>query len=353
MVRPAIHTIRHGWLIACALLTFAACGQALAQTTITGSVTAPTGSTLEGTRVVAFDPATGKTFQGTIDASGKFTITVEPGTFNVSVVGRGFAPQTFQNVAVKEGEAITQNVTLAASQPICIPKAAAPPALTDDFNSAAFAKAAEFSVSGGAAIVEGFENVANFRGDQTVGGKVRMLWSDQGLHIAADIMFAKPNTNFGTDQELFKGNSLELILQNDPLNLTRTDPDPMHNFRVVVALTEQPRLRLGQNLEQQAMVNGQAANISQLVSVQNRSDSKGNLVRVDIPWAVLMTGGNSPQAITPPQVDTEWAMDIRINTTTPEATQGSAARQFQLAASGFGGTDPRGLIRVKFCPAAQ
>jgi len=353
MVRPTIlHAIRHGWLVACALLAFAASGQALAQTSITGTVTPPSGGNLEGTRVVAFDPTTGKTFQGTIDASGKFTITVEPGTFTVAVFGRGTGQQFFQNVAVKEGEAITQNVTLAAAKPVCIVKAAAPIPLTDDINSASFADAPDININAGFNIVEGVEQIANFRANQTVGGRFRMKYSDQGLHIAGDITFAKPNVNFGSDTELFKGNSLEIILQNDPFNATRTQPDPMHNFRVVVALTEQPRLRLGQNLEQQAMVNGQAANLADIVSAKNRADNLGTLVRVNLPWAALTTGGNTPAAITPPKDNDIWAMDLRINNTTPEATADMPARQFQLSWSGFGSADPRGLVPVQFCPTA-
>jgi hypothetical protein len=127
----------------------------------------------------------------------------------------------------------------------------------------------------------------------------------------------------------------------------------MHDFRVVVALTDQPRLRLGQNLEQQPMVNGQAANLADYVSVKNRADNLGSLVRVNIPWSFFTTGGTNPQAITPPKDNDVAAMDIRINNTTPEATAAAPGRQFQLSWSGFGTADPRGLVPVKFCPTPQ
>lgn len=346
------HSIRHAWLLGCAVLALAASGQAMAQTQITGTVTAPQGASLEGTRVTAFDPATNKAFRADVGADGKYTLTVEPGKYTVTVVGRGFATQSFQNVEVADGATVMQDVTLTAATPLCIVKAAAAIPLTDDINAAAWANAPEIVLNSGANIVEGFEGVANFRGAETVGGRFKLMYSEQALHIAADITFAKPNTNFGSDTELWKGNSIEILFQNDPYNATRTAPDPMHNFRVVVALGEQPRLRAGQNLEQVPQVNGAAINVTEYVAVKNRDDGKGNLVRVNIPWSFFVTGGDNPAAITPPKDNDLAAMDIRINNTTPEATAEAPARQFQLAWSGLGGTDPRGLVLVQFCPTA-
>jgi len=346
------HSIRHAWLIGCAMLTLVASGQALAQTMITGTVTVPAGGSLEGTQVTAFDPTTNKVFRATVDAAGKYALTVEPGTYTVTVVGRGFGQQSFPNVAVTEGQSITQNVTFEAAKPVCIVKAAAPIPLTDDINSAAFADAPEIVINSGANIVEGFEGVANFRGAATAGGRFKMKYSEQGIHLAADVTFAKPNTNFGSDTELWKGNSLEIFFQNDPYNATRNALDPAHNFRVVVGLGEQPRLRLGNNLEQAPMVDGTAAVIANYVAVKNREDGKGNLVRVNIPWAFFVTGGDTPTPITAPKDNDLAAIDIRINNTTPEATADAAARQFQLALSGLAGTDPRALVPVQFCPTA-
>lgn len=353
MNRLIRHSVRHAWLIGCAMLSLVASGQALAQTQITGTVTAPQGASLEGAQATAFDPTTNKTFRSTVDAAGKYTITVEPGTYTVSVVGRGFAQQSFPNLKVEQDKSVTQDVTFAAATPVCILKAAAPIPLTDDINSAAFADAQEFTLNSGANIVEGFEGIANYRGPETIGGRYRMKYSDQGLHIAADVTFAKPNTNFGSDTELWKGNSLEIFFQNDPYNATRNAIDPAHNFRAVVALGEQPRLRMGNNLEQVPQANGAAINVAEYVLVKNREDGKGNLVRVNIPWSFFMTGGDNPAAITAPKDNDVVAIDLRINNTTPEATAEAPARQFQVALSGMAGTDPRGLLQAKLCPAPQ
>jgi hypothetical protein len=330
----------------------AAAGQAMAQTAITGTVRVPEGASVEGTRVVAFDPTTNKTFQGTLDAAGAYSITVEPGTYTVVVYGRGMGTQTFQNVQVAEGQSVPQDVTLQASQPLCIVKAAAPIPLADDISSASFADAPDIVIGSGANIVEGIEGIANFRGPASAGGRFRIKYSEQGLHIAGDVALAKPNTNFGSDAELWKGNSLEILFQDDPFNATRNQPDPAHNFRVAVALTNPPRWRFGANLEQTPQLEGQNADIAQYVSVKDRADGMGNLVRVDIPWAFLMTGGENPTALQPPADNAMAALDIRLNTTTPEATAEAPARQFQLAWSGFGGTDPRGLVPIQFCPQA-
>jgi hypothetical protein len=349
---------RRGWLVGCALLAFAVSGQALAQTspntTITGQLTGPSGASLTGIRVVAFDATTNRVVQGTVDASGKFTIMgAAPGTYIVTVFGPGFAPQTFQNVQVVEGQSVTQNVTLAARTPTCIVKAAAPVPLTDDINSASFADAPDIQINTGANIVEGLANINDFRGPATLAGRFRMKYSTEGLHLAGDVILPQPNVNFGSDTELWKGNSLEILFQDDPFNASRNQIDPMHNFRAVIALTDPPRWRFGNELEQTAQLNNADVNIAQYVSVKNRPDNTGNLVRVNIPWGLFRTGGSTPTAIQPPQDNAIMAMDIRINTTVPGATAAdNAGRQFQLSWSGLSGTEPRGLVPVQLCPTA-
>jgi len=347
-----LHSIRYRWLIGCALLTVAVCGPARAQTTITGTVMVPQGTSLTGIRVVACDPATNRIFQGTVDASGKFTIAnVTAGTFTVTVFGPGFAPQTFQNVQVAS-QPVTQNVTLTAAKPVCIVKAAASIPLTDDINSASFADAPELLINSGCQIVEGLANIASFTGSATLSGRFRMKYNDQALFLAGDILLPQPNVNFGSDTELFKGNSLEILFQNDPFNPTRSQFDPMHNFRVVVALTNPPRARFGNQLEQTPRLNNADVKIADIVSVKDRPDGKGNLVRVNVPWGLFVTGGSSPAPIAAPKDNDIAAMDIRINTTVPGATATTAGRQFQLALSGLPGTVPTALIPVQFCPKA-
>jgi hypothetical protein len=349
------HPTRRGRLLGCALLALGVCGQALAQTpSIQGQLTVPSGASFTGIRVVACDPAGTKVYQGTVDATGKFTIMgADPGSYTVTVYGPGFAQQMVEKVQVVQGQSITQNVTLTQRTPICIVKAAAPIALTEDINSAAFADAPEILVNTGCNIVEGLANIADYRGSATLGGRFRLKYSEQALHLAGDIILPKPNTNFGSDTELWKGNSLEILFQNDPYNATRTALDPMHNFRAVIALTDPARWRFGNELEQTPQENSQPATIANYVSVKNRPDNNGNLVRVNIPWSFFVTGGTGGTAITAPKDNDLMAMDIRINTTTPGATDAASAdRQFQLAASGLAGTSPTGLVQVQLCPQA-
>jgi hypothetical protein len=345
---------RRGRLLGCALLALALCGQALAQTpAITGQLTVPSGASFTGIRVVACDPTTNKIVQATVDATGKFTImNADPGTYTVTVFGPGFAPQTVTNVQVVQGQSITQNVTLAARTPVCIVKAAAPIPLTDDINSAAFADAPDILVNTGCNIVEGLANISDFRGPATLSARFRMKYSTEALHLAGDITLPQPNVNFGADAQLWQGNSIELLFQNDPFNATRTALDPMHNFRVVIALTDPPRWRFGNELEQTPQDNNQPATIANFVSVKNRSDNMGNLVRANIPWRFFVTGGTGGTAITAPQDNAMLAMDVRVNTTTPGATASNAGRQFQLSWSGLSGTSPGGLVPVQLCPQA-
>jgi hypothetical protein len=336
------------------LLVFVACGSAFAQTQVTGTLTGPEGSALEGT-VVTATTAEGKVFRATADASGKFTIALEPGTYTITVNSPGLGQQVVENVAVTEGQSVTQDVTLAAAQPFCIVKAAAPIALTEGIDSAAFQAAPEIKIQSGANLVEGIDQVANFRGAQSLGGRFKMLYSEQGLHIAGEVTFAKPNTNFGSDAELWKGNSIEILFQDDPYNATRTALDPAHNFRLVVALGEQPRWRFGNALDQAPSVDGTAeAPIAEFVSVQPNSANTGNLVRINIPWTMLRTTGDNPTTVAPPADNAMAAMDIIINNSTAEATAEAPARQFSMSWSGLQGstTNPRALRPVQFCPTA-
>jgi hypothetical protein len=339
-------------LIGSVLLVLAMSAPAFAQTQVSGTITGPTGANLQGAVVTATD-AGNRVFRGTVGADGKFSITLDPGTYTITVNSPGQGRQVFENVVVTEGQTVTQDVTLAAATPFCIVKAAAPIPLTEGIDSAAFASAPEIRINSGANIAEGFDQVANFRAG-TVGGRVKMMYSEQGLHIAADLNFPKPNTNFGSDAELWKGNSLEIVFQNDPYVADRTALDPMHNFRLVVGLGEQPRWRIGNALDQEPSMSGTAAPIAEHVAVTNRSDNLGNMVRVNIPWGLFTTGGDTPTAITPPKDNDLAAMDIIINNTTPEATADAAARQFSLSWSGVQGstTNPRALVPVQFCPTA-
>lgn len=339
-------------LIASALLAFAATGTALAQTQVTGSITIPEGATREGIVVTATD-ANNRVFRGTIDETGQFTLPVEPGTYTVNVVGPGFGRQVFENVQVAQDQSVTQDVTLAAAEPYCIVRADAPIPLSEGIDSPAFAEAQEIRIASGAHIVEGFDQVNNWRGAATAGGRFKMMYSEQGLHLAADITFARPNVNFGTDAQLWQGNSLEILFQDDPYNPQRNQLDPMHNFRLVIGLGEQPRWRFGNTLDQEPSLDGTTpATITEYISVQNRADGTGNLVRVNIPWSLFRTGGDSPAGITPPQDNALAAMNIIINNTSPEATAEAPGRQFSLSWSGLAGsaTDPRALVPVRFCP---
>jgi hypothetical protein len=329
-----------------------ASGHAFAQTQVTGTITIPQGGKADATLVTATN-ADNKVFRATADATGKYTLTVEPGTYTITANSPGMAQHVAENVQVADAQSVTHDFALDAATPFAIPKAAAPIALTEAFDSAAFQGAVEIPIISGANIVEGIDQVANWRGPATVGGRVKVMRSDQGLHIAANLTFAKPNTNFGSDAELWKGNSIEILFQDDPYNATRTAPDPTHNFRLVVGLGEQPRWRFGNTLEQEPSMAGTPANIAEFVSVQNNADNTGNLVRINIPWGLFVTSGDTPAPIAVPADNAMAAMDIIINNSTAEATAEAPARQFSLSWAGLPGTptNPSALRPVQFAAA--
>jgi hypothetical protein len=126
----------------------------------------------------------------------------------------------------------------------------------------------------------------------------------------------------------------------------------MHNFRLVIGLGPTPAWRFGNTLDQEPAVGDTAAPIAQHVAVQNNADNTGNMVRVNIPWALFRTGGDTPTPITAPQDNGMAAMDIIINNSTADATAEAPNRQFSLSAAGLQGTttNPSRLVPVQFCP---
>jgi hypothetical protein len=344
------------WPVGSALLLFAVASQALAAGTISGTLKANTKSkaTVENARITATDDKY-HVVRAVADASGAYTLSLDPGKYTFVVVGKGLEPQTVQDVEVKEGDKITKDFTLEEAKPLCIVKAAAPIPLTDDINSASFADAPDIMINSGANFSEpsDLSTVADYKGPTTLGGRVRLKYSSEGIHLAGDLTFANPNLNFGTDGNVWQGNAIELDFQNDPYDPTRATYDANHNWQFIVALSKDPKWWNFGSIQAVPTLNGKDVNIKDYVSIKDGPNANEQLVRVNYPWGFFLTEDKTTP-ITPPKDSDLGAIDIAIDSSTPDAAQDASARQFQLSWSGFntGWQEPAVLRPVQFCPQA-
>ena len=91
---------RPRWLLCLLIIILTLSAQAIAQvsaSTITGSVTDPSGAVVPGAKVTATNEATGVSYQMTTTSGGAFAFSsVIPGKYTISVNKRGF--KTFTSV---------------------------------------------------------------------------------------------------------------------------------------------------------------------------------------------------------------------------------------------------------------
>jgi hypothetical protein len=348
---------RH-WSIGGTLLLFAMAGQALANGTVSGTLKVASGSkgTLDGA-VVAATSVANRIARATTDDTGKYSLDLAAGTYTVAVVGRGLETQEVDNFVVKDGDKIAKDFTLADAKPFCILKAAAPIPLTDDINSDSFKDAPDINVNSGLNVCENDKgDVTEWTGPATIGGRFRVKYSADGIHLAADLTFAKPNVDFGEPSTQYEGNAIEFDLQNDPQDPTRTSYDTDHNWQLIVGLGPTPDWWFYGGLSAPPMLNGAAAKIKDYLLVKDRPNFDGNLVRLNLPWSFFLKGDQATPMTAPKDGDL-GAMDLVLDNSAPDATKDTADanRQFQIAWSGIceGYHDPSVLRPIQFCPKAQ
>jgi hypothetical protein len=337
------------WPVATVFLVGALTAQALAVGTIKGKLTGPSGIPLEAARITATD-ANYKSFRGEASDDGTYSVEVDPGTYEVVVVGKGLESQVVKNVVVADNAEVEQNFPLEAAKPFCIIKADRPIPLTDDINSPSFADAPDIRVDGGHNVGEGYASINDdWKGPSTAGGRFRVKWSEQAIHLAADLSFAQPGVNFGAEGEQWKGNAIEFDFQDDAYDVNRDAYDTNHNWQLIVGIHAAPKWWLYGALQQAPEIDGVKANIADHLLIKDRNG--GNLVRLDIPWKILLRE-DKKTAVEPPKEGAVGALDLVIDNSGTDTTADAATRQFQLSWSGFntGWQEPRVLKPVQFCP---
>lgn len=317
-----------------ALLLFVlAAGPALAAGSISGKLTAPSGYPLdlEGARVNATDDKF-RAFRATVEADGSYTIPdLEPGKYSLIAVARGLETVIVRDLMVVDGQDLKRDFAMEEAKPFPIVKSATPIPLTSDYYSADFANAPEILVNEAWQIRSGA--LDGWTGPSEVAAKFKLKYSDQALHLAADINFRTPGVNNAErdGNQFWNGNSIEFFWQNDPLNLSRTEYDLDHNWQVAVILADPIDWILYQRGQDSRPTLKATDNVVRKV----REDKTGELVRVDMPFAIFLQTGSNGGPIKAPAIDSLGALDIVINAADPDAEPSSAGLKAGLGWGGF------------------
>jgi Carboxypeptidase regulatory-like domain len=336
-----------------AVLVCALVGQALAAGgTIKGKVMVPS---------TDFDPSSGfvvavsdklDIFRVAIDADGSYMIdNVVPGKYTVSAIRGGLTAPDATGVDVKDGQTVEQNFAMTVPKPYCVLKSASAIPLGKDIDSDAFADADEIHV-GDAKTVGVSDNGdlsewGKLGGPKLVSGRFRIKYSDQAIHLAADVTFQMPLVNPNMDDHLWQGNALEFDIQDDPYDVTRSDKNKSHNWQVVVGLGSTADWWEHNVYNMRPRINGQTEQIDSHIKRTPRKD--GEKFRLDIPWGILLTEDENGKAISPPKDNAVGAMDLVLDVANPaDPTQ----RRFQVEWSGLGNShwNASSLNPVQFCP---
>jgi len=320
-------------------------------------VTIPAGYSLDEATVTVND-ANNHLYRVPVDATGAYKLDgVAAGTYTLTVQAKGSELPPIQNLTLTDGQKLTKDLTLTAAKPFCIVKSPNPIPLTDDINSASFADAPDIHVDSAANLVEPVLNLPvlnTWGGPATAGGRFRVKYSSLGIHLAADLTLKVPGINLATPDHNWQGNSIELDFQNDPYDPARDSYDTDHNWQLIVGLGATPTWYLYGGLSAEPMINGKVEPISNHLLIKDRPNKDGQLVRIDLPWAIYLKGdGTTP--ITPPQDGDLGAAELAIDVNNPESTKDATKDPlYQLTWSGLDTGFGHGntLKPIQFCPKA-
>jgi hypothetical protein len=330
-----------------AFLVCALTSQALAAGTFKGKVMVPS---------TDYDPSSGfvvavsdklDLYRVQIDADGSYVIdSAAPGTYTLSAIRGGLTAPDVTGVVLADGKTVEQNFAMTAPQPFCILKSATPIPLSKDIDSDAFADADEIRIGDGKSVGVGpVDEWGKDGGPKLVSGRFKIKYSDQAIHLAADVTFAKPLVNNQKDDNLWNGNALEFDIQDDPFDVTREDKNAQHDWQVVVGL--------GQNADW--WLHG-AVNARPKVPVANNINriprADGEKFRLDVPWEILLQDDANGKPIAPPKDNAVGAIDLVLDVSDPNADPSDAVRKYQIQWSGLGNShwNASSLVPVQFCP---
>jgi hypothetical protein len=318
--------------------------------TIAGTVKDASGAALGGAFVVAYD-ASNNTYRATAGDDGTYSIEVPPGTYSVTATGRASVEATVKDIAVADGQTVDKkDLQLQTATPFPIVKATAAIPLTAGIDAPEFANAQEIKIDQPWQVVQvdGDATPDAWAGPQTASGRLKLAYDATNLYVAADLTFAANRLNSNPGGDPWKGNALEIYLQNDPFDPNRAAYEPDHNWQLVIGLGPTPVMKLYGSVQADATVN-----LADTLVVTDKPDKKGVLVRANLPWTMFLKEDKS--GITAPADEALGAIGIAINAADPKSDPNDTTRRLQLmglAAGNANWTNPSTLRPAVFTAKA-
>jgi hypothetical protein len=318
--------------------------------TISGTVKDASGKALGGALVVAHD-ANNNLYRAAAGDDGAYSIEVAPGTYSVTATGRASLEATLKEIVVADGQKVAkQDLQLPTATPFPIVKALGAIPLKLGIDAPEFAGAPEIRIDQPWQVVEVDidDSPSVWGGPQNVSGRFKLKYDATNLYVAGDLTFVHNRLNSNSGGDTYKGNGLEIYLQNDPYDPNRTAYDPDHNWQLVIGLGPTPAMKLYGAI--QAVAND---NLATTLLVTDKPDKKGVFLRANLPWSMFLKEDKSGSAA--PADESLGAIGLAVDAADPNSDPDGTAVQLQLMGLAVGNTpwtDPSFLRPAVFTAKA-
>lgn len=330
-------------------LAFCIVRPAPAHTSIEGHVRDAAGDPIAGAWVYAYDERHNIIY-GLSKEDGRYDLTVRPGgPWTVAALAPGYVTGfgTVANViADKHNDG--PEFKLQTAPPFRIVKTAVPIPLASGIDAPAFADAPEIRIDQPYHVVLGLDRPDAWKGPQIVSGRFKVKWDENALYYAGEAVWASPGLNSHIDAQLWNGNAIEFYIQTAPFDRNRKQYHPDQNWHLIVGAGPTPAWWLSGTINARPKVD-----LTQHLSAMPRPGGNGLLIRLNVPWAMLLrsTGAGTM----PPTPGSLGAIGIAINAADPASPANDTRRLFQLSwpMSHTNDTDPSYLQPAIFAGETQ
>jgi hypothetical protein len=318
--------------------------------TLSGTVKDASGKALGGALVVAYD-ATNNLYRAAAGDDGAYTISVAPGTYSVTATGRASLEATLTNLTVADGQKLEkQDLQLPVATPFPIVKATGAILLTAGIDAPEFDGAPEIRVDQPWQVVEVDvdDSPSVWGGPRNVSGRFKLKYDGTNLYLAGDLTFVHNRLNSNSGGDTYKGNGVELYLQNDPYDPNRTAYDADHNWQLVIGLGPTPAMKLYGAVQAEAN-----DNLGNTLLVTDKPDKKGVFLRANLPWSIFLK--DDKKGSSAPADEALGAIGLAVDAADPNSDPTDTAVQLQLMGLAVGNTpwtDPSFLRPAVFTAKA-
>lgn len=164
------------------------------------------------------------------------------------------------------------------------------------------------------------------------GGAVGVLREQRGdLYLAGDLTFVHNRLNSNSGGDTYKGNGVELYLQNDPYDPNRTAYDADHNWQLVIGLGPTPAMKLYGAVQAEAN-----DNLGNTLLVTDKPDKKGVFLRANLPWSIFLK--DDKKGSSAPADESLGAIGLAVDAADPNSDPTDTAVQMQLMGLAVGNT---------------